>query len=225
MAAVLTLHQSTIGKKVIMATSGLVLVAYVVVHMLGNLKVYQGQAKMDAYAAFLRDVGSPVLAHEQLLWLVRIVLLAALISHVWAAVSLSRLDLASRPVRYHVKKSAASGYAVWTMRWGGLVLGLFIIYHLLHLTSGTVHPSFREGAAYANLVSGFRVWYVALFYIAAMLALALHLYHGVWSTFQTLGLNDVGRDNLWRGTAVAIAVAVSVGNISIPLAVLTGFVR
>jgi succinate dehydrogenase / fumarate reductase cytochrome b subunit len=223
--AVLSLYQTTIGRKVIMAVTGLVLVGFVVVHMLGNLHVYEGPDKFNAYGEFLREVGTPLIPHGGVLWLVRIVLLACVGLHLWAAYALTRLDLASRPIGYAQRRNIQASYAGRTMRWGGVVILLFILYHLLHLTTGTAHPHFRQGDVYANLVNGFNNPLVAAFYIAAMLALGLHLYHGVWSMFQTLGLNDRSRNRLFRGLATVTAVAVSIGYISIPLAVLTGIVR
>jgi succinate dehydrogenase / fumarate reductase cytochrome b subunit len=223
--AVLSLYQTTIGKKVIMAVTGLVLVGYVVVHMLGNLHVYEGPEKINAYGVFLREVGGPAVPHEGLLWTVRLVLLLCVGLHIWAAYALTRLDLASRPIGYARRQNIQASYAGRTMRWGGVIILLFIVYHILHLTTGTVHPQFREGDIYGNLVNGFRNPLASAFYIAAMVALGLHLYHGVWSMFQTLGLNDRTRTRLFGSVATVIAAAVTVGNISIPLAVLTGVVR
>ena len=223
--AVLSLYQTTIGKKVIMAVTGLILVGYVIVHMLGNLHVYEGPAMVNAYGVFLREVGAPAVPHEGLLWTVRLILLASVGLHIWSAYELTRVDLASRPVNYAQRQYVAASYAGRTMRWGGVIILLFVIYHVLHLTTGTVHPQYREGDIYSNVVIGFRNPLVSAFYIAAMVALGLHLYHGVWSMFQTLGLNDRNRTRLLRGVATVIAGAVAVGNISIPLAVLAGIVR
>jgi succinate dehydrogenase / fumarate reductase, cytochrome b subunit len=223
--AVLMLYRSTIGKKLIMAVTGFILVGYVIGHMWGNLHIYEGPAAINTYGVFLREFGEPFFGPQQALWAVRVVLLAAVVLHVVAAVQLTQLDLESRPVGYRSKRIQQASYASRTMRYGGVIIALFIIYHLLHLTTGTLHPSFEEGNIYHNLIAGFRIWYVSLFYILAMLALGLHLYHGVWSMFQTLGLNNPGRTRFWGGVALVAAVAVTVGNISVPLAVLTGLVR
>jgi succinate dehydrogenase / fumarate reductase cytochrome b subunit len=225
MAVALTLYRTTIGKKVVMAVSGLVLVGFVIVHMLGNLKIYEGPAKINAYGVFLREIGDPFFSPDQMLWSARIVLLVAVVLHLVAAYQLTRRDLAGRPVAYASRRNVAAGYAARTMRWGGVIILLFVIYHILHFTTGSVHPSFERGNIYHNVVAGFRVWYVSAFYIAAMVALATHLYHGAWSMFQTLGVTTASRTRFWRGLALAIALAVGLGNSSIPLAVLTGIVK
>jgi len=225
MVGALTLYQTTIGKKVVMAVTGLVLIGYVILHMLGNLKVFQGPQKMNEYAVFLRAAGAPLFFHEQGLWMIRMVLLASVVLHVWAAYQLTRLDWNGRPVRYAVKRTVAASYASRTMRWGGVIILLFIVYHVLHLTTGTVHQSFREGDVYRNVVTGFQFVPASIFYILAMLALGLHLYHGFWSIGQTLGLKTSENDQAWRVIAGAIALAVTIGNISIPVAVLAGIVR
>ena len=220
-----TFYRSTIGKKVVMALSGLILVGFVFLHMVGNLKVYEGAAKINAYGHFLREVGSPVFGHSQLLWIVRLVLLASVGLHIAAAAQLTLADRASRPTGYRRRGSVQASYASRTMRWGGVIVLLFIIYHLLHFTTGTVHPDFREGEVYHNMVSGFQVWYVSAFYILAMVALGLHLQHGIWSLFQTLGLNNGRYNRLLKLVAVGIALLIVLGNISIPIAVLAGVVK
>lgn len=230
MAAALSLYRTTIGKKVVMAVTGMILVGFVVVHMVGNLKIYLGPEALNTYAGFLREVGEPLFPRETLLWVVRLVLLASVGLHILAAAQLTALDKASRPQRYAVKKVTTS-YASRTMRWGGVIIVLFIIYHLLHFTLGRVGYApgvYQPGdpnsgfQTYANVVHGFQSWPVSLFYILAMGALALHLYHGTWSMFQTLGLNSSKWNGVWRGVAIAVAVAVFVGNVSIPIAVLAG---
>ena len=156
MVGALTLYQTTIGKKVVMAVTGLILFAYVFVHMLGNLKIFSGPDYINSYGVFLREVGYPLFAHESVLWIARLVLLASVGLHTWAAYQLTRVDLAGRPVHYANRKHLAASYASRTMRWGGVLLALFIVYHILHLTTGTVHGSYREGDVYNNLVSGVR---------------------------------------------------------------------
>ena len=225
MIGTVALYRSSIGKKVVMAVTGLILFGYVFVHMLGNLKIYQGADKVNAYGVFLREVGDPFFAPEQALWIVRIVLLLSVVLHIVAAVQLTQMDWASRPVGYAAsRKDVVASYASRTMRWGGLILALFIVYHILHLTTGTAHPSYVHGDVYGNMVNGFRVWYVSAFYVAAMVALGLHLYHGIWSTIQTLGWRHARNDDFWRNVALVFAVLITVGNVSIPLAVLTGMV-
>jgi succinate dehydrogenase / fumarate reductase cytochrome b subunit len=227
-SAAASIWVTSVGKKVVMAVSGFVLVGYVILHMLGNLKIYAGEAAFNAYAAWLREVGSPAVGHEQVLWLVRLVLLAALVLHVWMAVDLTRMSQAARPERYRRKRALAATPASRTMRWGGLVLALFVVYHVLHLTVGAVGygpGQFQPLSVYRNVVLGFSVWYVAASYVVAMVALGFHLYHGVWSMFQTLGVPGAATGGVYRGLAAVVAWAVALGNISIPLAVLAGVVR
>ncbi len=225
MRRLVSLYSSTIGKKIVMAVTGVLLLGFVVAHMLGNLKVYQGPEKFNAYAEFLRDAGTPLLGHGQLLWLVRLVLLAAVVVHIVAAVQLGRLSLAARPVRYGRTPHEELTYASRTMRWGGAVIFLFVVYHLMHLTWGNAHPGFVRGDVYHNFVTGFGQWPVAVAYSFAMLALGLHIYHGVWSGFQTLGLDGPRARRIRRPLAAGLALVVVIGNLSFPLAVLTGAVR
>ncbi len=225
MIGAVTLYRTTVGKKVVMAVTGLILVGYVFLHMVGNLKIYQGPAKMNEYAVFLREAGGPMLLHEQALWTARVILLLAFVLHTWAAYQLTRVDLAGRPIRYAVKRPVVQSYASRTMRWGGVILALFVIYHILHLTTGTLHPTFRDGDVYANLVAGFRVVPVSLFYILAMIALGFHIQHGFWSMGQSLGLKTSQNDRPWRALAIVLAWTVALGNVSIPVAVLLGIVR
>lgn len=234
MTGILTLYRSSVGKKVVMAITGLILLGFVFFHMIGNLKIFQGPEHINAYAGFLREVGAPIFGYEQLLWIARIVLLTSVVLHIVAAVQLTRLDLAGRPVRYAYKKSVQASYASRTMRWGGVIILLFVIYHILHFTLGVVgypeggfrHPD-PDGAfaVYSNVVNGFKVWPVSLFYILAQIALGFHIYHGAWSMFQTLGLNNRRWNSLLRGFSVVFALAIALGNISIPVAVLAGILE
>ena len=219
-----SLWHSTIGKKYVMAITGLIWFGYLVVHLWGNLKIYAGPQFLNDYGAFLRTVGEPFFGVSQLLWLARIILIPAFVLHVYAAVQLTTRDIKSRPQRYSVRKNLESTFASRTMIYGGIFILLFVIYHLLDFTFGTVNPSFQEGNIYHNVVASFRVWPVALFYELAMLAVGLHLFHGVWSTFQTLGWNTARTNRLIRNFAAFCAVVLTLGNMSIPLAVLTGVV-
>ena len=225
MRRLLKFFRSSIGMKVVMAVSGLILVLFVIGHMAGNLKVFQGPEKFDAYAEFLREMGYPLVGHGQLLWVVRIVLLASVIAHIGAAIQLTRLGTGARPVRYQRWAPDASTYASRTMRWGGVIVLAFVVYHLLHLTFGTVHPDFLAGAAYHNVIVGFRVWPVAASYVVAVTALGFHLYHGVWSVFQSLGANHPDYNRYRRPVAGAVAVGVTLGFMTVPIAVVTGLVR
>jgi succinate dehydrogenase / fumarate reductase cytochrome b subunit len=224
----LTLWRSTIGKKAVMAVTGVVLVGFVLAHMAGNLKIYQGEAKFNTYALWLREMGAPLFGPSQALWVARLVLLAAVLLHVVAAVQLTRLSRAARPVAYARRQALAATYASRTMRWGGVIIALFVVYHLLHFTLGAVGYApgeFEHLSVYRNVVRGFSVWYVSAFYVAAMAALGLHLHHGVWSLVQTLGAARATQGRGCRVLAAAIAWVVVLGNVSVPLAVLAGLVR
>jgi succinate dehydrogenase / fumarate reductase cytochrome b subunit len=211
---------STIGRKVIMAATGAILFGFVLAHMLGNLQVYLGPDAMNNYAVFLRQV-----LHGTGLWIARVVLLVAVVLHIWSAASLTLTSRRARPEGYRLEKWKESTYASRTMRWGGVILLLFIIYHLLHFTTGTLHQSFIEGDVYHNFVAGFRNVWVSAFYIFAMLALGLHLRHGLWSMCQTLGVSHPRYIRMAHVGAWIFAAIIVIGNISFPLAVLAGIVR
>lgn len=227
MAAALSIYRSSLGKKFVMAVTGIILFGFVFAHMVGNLKIYTGEEHFIEYAHFLRVVGAPLFGQGQLLWIMRLVLLAAVVLHIAAAYQLTRMSQRSRPVAYARRRDVQASYASRTMRWGGVIILLFVIYHLLHFTFGVpaVHPTFQRDNVYQNVISGFQVWYVSLFYILAMLALGLHLRHGLWSMFQSLGLNNKRWNGLVRGFATIFAIVVVVGNASIPVAVLLGFLK
>lgn len=221
------LPKSSIGKKIVMAVTGFLLVGFVIGHMAGNLKIYTGREHFNAYALALREVGADFFGYSGALWVARVVLLVAVVLHIASAYQLARRSNAARPVRYAVPK-APDRYAARTMRWGGVILLLFIVYHLLHFTFGVVgyQPGqFVDLDAYSNVVAGFKVWYVSLFYIVAMVALGFHLSHGVWSMFQTLGVQDPRARRMLDALAATIAAVVVAGNVSVPLAVMTGLVR
>lgn len=218
------LWHSTVGKKAVMAVTGLIMLLFLVAHMLGNLKVFFGAAEFDAYAAWLRTIGEPVLHGGWYLWLQRTVLAVAVALHAVTAYQLSRRDSAARPVRYR-HRPARAGYATRTMRWGGIILGLFIVWHLLDLTALTLNPRGQAGHPYENVVADFGVWYADVIYIVAMLALGLHIRHGFWSAAQTLGAGSTRRDTALRFTADALAFVLTAGFIAVPVAVMTGWVR
>ncbi|ANM29313.1 hypothetical protein ABI59_06470 [Acidobacteria bacterium Mor1] len=224
MRGVLALYQSTIGKKVVMAVTGLMLVGFILGHMAGNLKIYQGAEKYDAYAAGLRELGKPLLGHYQAIWLARLGLLAAVGLHIWSALSLTSASRKARGTGYKKFDDVSMSYASRTMRWGGVILLAFIVYHLLHLTVGTVHREFEYGAVYQNVVLAFQRWPVSVVYIVANLALAMHLYHGIWSMTQTLSLTNNTILRVRRPLAAGIALVVLAGNISIPLSVMLGVI-
>lgn len=208
-------YRSTIGRKVVMAASGIVLVVYLLVHTAGNLLVFRGPQAINDYAHFLQSSAA-------LLWSVRLTLLVSLALHVHSAWTLSRDARAARPVEYRRLEKQTSGWPARSMGWGGVFLLLFVVYHILHLTTGTVHPRFVPGEVYDNIIAGFRVPAVAVFYLLAMVALGLHLRHGVWSVFQTLGVSHPHLSPLRRRLAVVLAVLVPVGLAVIPLAIVLG---
>lgn len=216
---------SLVGKKIVMAATGVILLGFVLAHMAGNLKVFQGPEHFNAYAEGLRTVGAPFFARGQLLWIARLILLAAVGLHIWAAVAVTRASWAARPDGYRSLDLIETTYAARTMRWGGALILLYVVYHLLDLTFGKVNPSFVPGDVYHNLVASFSRAPVALAYIAAVLVLALHMYHGIYSAFQTLGLNHPKYNRWRRGFAAGYTLVVTVGFVAVPLAVLAGAVR
>ncbi len=212
--------RSTIGRKAVMAVTGVILFGFVFVHMLGNLQVYLGPEALNHYGRFLREF-----LHGGGIWVARGTLLAAVGLHIYSATTLTLEAWAARPVTYQRWTADASSYASRTMRWGGVILFLFIVYHLLHLTFGAVHPDFVEGDVYHNFVAGFRSVPVSAFYILATLALGLHLYHGVWSLCRTLGVSHPRYTRYAKGAAALFAGIVTGGNLSFPIAVLAGVLR
>jgi succinate dehydrogenase / fumarate reductase cytochrome b subunit len=218
-------YRSAIGKKAVMAVTGVFLFGWILLHMLGNLKVYTGPEHYNAYAAFLITMGAPLLPNKAALIVVRVLLLIAVWLHIQAATQLTLMNRKARPVGYTDRDYVSATYAARTMRWSGVIIVLFVVYHLLHLTFGTVHPDFIEHDVYHNFVTGFQVWWVSAFYIIANLALGMHLYHGLWSMFNSVGLSHAPF-NPWKRTfATVFAVIVTVGNISFPIAVLMGVLR
>lgn len=206
-----------IGKKVVMAASGLILIGFVVGHLVGNLQVFLGPGAFNEYAEFLQS-------NPALLWGTRTVVLASVLLHIWSAVGLTALKRAARPVAYTKWSARDSTYASRTMMWSGPILAAYVIYHLLHLTLGTVHPSFDPGNVYQNLVIGLSNPIVALAYIVAMIMLGLHLRHGIWSMFQSIGISHPTYTPRLKTLAALVAAAIVVGYVSIPLAILTGMI-
>jgi succinate dehydrogenase / fumarate reductase cytochrome b subunit len=208
---------TSIGLKLIMALTGVILSGFVLVHMLGNLQVYQGAEAIDDYGKLLRK-------EPALLWAARLTLLAAVGLHIWAYLALTRKNLKARPQPYKGRKYRESTFASRSMTITGPLLLVFIIYHILHMTTGTVHSHFQEGAVYHNLITGLR-GIVGLVYIVAMIMLAFHLWHGVWSMFQTLGAPEDRNNSLARRFATVFTLVVTLGFIAVPLAVVTGFIK
>ncbi|CAM3259411.1 succinate dehydrogenase cytochrome b subunit [Stackebrandtia soli] len=222
-STVVALWRSTIGKKVVMAVTGAVMLGYLVVHMAGNLKVFYGSEEFNSYAAWIRTFGAPLLHAEWFLWLARIVLLVSVILHAVSAYQLSRLDMKARPAKY-VKRRAKMSYATRTMRYGGVIVLLFVVWHILDLTTLTVNPLGKAHHPYENLVATFSTWYGNVIYIVAMLAVGLHVRHGFWSAAQTLGLGSARRQRVLRTIANTLAVVLTIGFIAVPVSVMTGLV-
>jgi succinate dehydrogenase / fumarate reductase cytochrome b subunit len=224
----LTLYRSTIGKKVIMAVTGLMLVVFVIGHMVGNLQVFIGSEKMNAYAAFLKSTG-------ELLWVARLGLLAAVLLHILMAWQLTQIKNRARPVGYEKREPQVSTLASRTMRWGGVFLLVFIVFHILHFTTGTVfpgasspdaqYPAFSHTDVYGNVVAAFRTPWVVAFYVVAMIFLMLHLFHGAWSSVRTLGLAKPSPNPLHRRVATVLALVVWLGFTAVPVAVFLGVIR
>jgi len=220
-------YRSTIGKKIIMGITGLIGIGFVIVHMAGNLQVFIGAPKINAYGTLLHG---PL---AEVTWLIRIVLIVSVILHVLMAYQLTRISAAARPIGYQKKEPQVATLASRTMKWGGVLLLVFIVVHLLHFTTEQIDPAGWRGMTdlrgnrdvYGNIVGSFRIWWVAAFYIVAMIALGLHLYHGAWSSIRTLGYAKSTPNPLHRKLALGVAVVVWLGFTIIPVAVFAGFLR
>lgn len=215
-----TFWQSTNGKKVVMAVTGVMMFGFVIGHMLGNLQMYEAPEHINAYGHFLHNLG-------ELLWLERGVMLLAIALHILAAVQLALRSNAARPIGYSRKEAINSSYASRTMYWSGPIVLAFIIFHLLQFTAGYLHPhaQFVAGDVYGNVVSGFQVWWVSAWYIIAISLLGFHLSHGLYSMFQSVGLAHPRITPLLKKAAGAAATLIVLGYISIPISVLLGFIK
>jgi succinate dehydrogenase / fumarate reductase, cytochrome b subunit len=224
MQRVATLYRSSVGKKILMAFTGIVLFGFIVLHMVGNLKVLLGPEELNDYGRFLRTVGYPAVPNKTALWAVRLVLLFAVIVHMVAAFQTWAQSRNARAVGYRKLDDLSFSYASRTMRWGGVIILLFVVYHLLHFTTGTLHPSFVEGDVYHNFVAGFQNPLVLFVYLVAQAALCLHLYHGLWSVTQTLGANHPKYNPIRRPAAIGLALLIFLGFVIPPVLVLLGVV-
>lgn len=212
--------QTTVGKKAVMAVTGIVLFGFVIGHLVGNLQIYEGPQRLNDYAALLKS-------HPGLLWFTRVLLLVSVVLHIWAAFQLWVLQREARPIEYRKKANLNSSYASRTMYWSGPIVFAFVIFHLLNFTFGTVHPhaNFVASNVYNNVVTGFQFWPVSGFYIIAMVLLCLHLYHGLGSIFYSLGFSHPRYTPWIQGIAKTVAMLIAAGYISIPVAVLFGLIR
>jgi succinate dehydrogenase / fumarate reductase cytochrome b subunit len=220
-------YRSALGKKYVMAITGIMLMGFVFAHMVGNLKMYMGAEDLNHYGEFLRELLYPILPKSGLLWILRLGLLAAIALHIHAAYSLTRMNQRARTVKYQSQRDyIAANFASRTMRYTGVIVLLFIIWHLLDLTIGAsfVNPDFVYGLPYENAVASLGRIPVGLFYVVANLALGVHLFHGAWSLFQSMGWNNP-RFNVWRRNfAAGFAAIIVIGNVSFPVAIMTGIV-
>jgi succinate dehydrogenase / fumarate reductase, cytochrome b subunit len=210
---------SSVGKKAVMAVTGIIGVLFVLGHMVGNLQVFQGADRLNAYGALLHG---PL---NEVIWALRVVLVLAVVLHIVAATQLTIRNRQARPVGYAERRPQVSTVAARTLRWGGVLLLVFIVYHLLDITVGTLNPHFEAGNVYGNLLASLRRPVVAVFYLAAMAALGLHLHHGAWSSMRSLGVAPGSATPLKRRVALVVAIVVASGFALVPLAVLLGWVK
>jgi succinate dehydrogenase / fumarate reductase cytochrome b subunit len=213
-----------------MAVTGLILIGYLLAHMYGNLKVFAGAAAFNEYAHHLRTLGEPILPHSGVLWIIRVILIVSIFVHMYAAFTLwSRARKARGGLKRYYSNKARLGvqrtYASFTLRWGGVVIVLFVIYHLLHLTWNIIHPGGAAATPYDRVVNGFQIWSVVLAYTIAVVAVGLHVRHGTWSALTTLGANtsSLARQRL-NVIAYAVAGLLTIGFLLPPFAILFGFV-
>ena len=212
-------YRSSVGKKIVMAVTGVIGIAFLITHVVGNLLVFRGPLALNGYSHFLKSTG-------ELLWLIRTVLIVAVIVHVIAAYQLTMQNRAARPIDYYRHEPQVSTLASRTMRWGGVLLLVFIPLHIMHFTTGTLRPAgfFSRGDVYANVIGSFRIWWVALFYVAAMIALGAHIYHGAWSSVRTVGVAQHSVDPLKRRVALVLALFLWLGFSLVPVAIFLGLI-
>jgi len=224
-SVIATGYRSSIGKKAVMAVSGGVLVLFLIGHMIGNLKIFYGEQTFDHYSAWLRTLGEPALPHRAVLTIIEIVLAVAVLAHIVSAVLLARQARRARPIGYRHRTRVRQTYSSRTMRWGGVIIALYVVYHLLDLTFGVANPAGTQAGPYAKVVAGFSAWPIALIYAIAVILVGIHLRHGIWSAAATLGLNRAGRERALNATAVTVSGVLTVGFLVVPLSVLIGLVK
>jgi len=223
---VIEFYRSAVGKKWVMAVTGVIGMGFVFAHMIGNLHVFEGPGQINHYGEWLRELLDPPFPRTFTLWMLRVTLIGAIALHLHAAYALTRMNQKARPVKYQADRDyVAATFAARTMRWTGVIVLLFLLFHLADFTWGSANPGFERGDVYRNVVASFEQWPVSAIYIVANIALGVHLYHGAWSLFQSVGLNNP-RFNPWRRWfATAFAVITTIGFISVPIAVLAGVVE
>lgn len=215
---------NSVFKKVVMAVSGIILLLFLIAHMVGNLHVFQGARSFNEYSEWLRTFGEPALGYRWFLTALEAVLVVSVVAHMWAAITLWRQAKRARPVAYQVKKTPAQSYASRTMRWGGVIIALFVIYHILDLTFGVANPDGTDSTPYSRLVASFQNPIATTVYVVALILLGFHLRHGVWSATQTLGQSNRRRERTVNAGAIAFSVLLIAGYLVVPAAVVFGLV-
>jgi succinate dehydrogenase / fumarate reductase cytochrome b subunit len=223
----LNIYQTAVGKKWVMAVTGIGLIGYILAHMIGNLHLYEGPLQVNEYGEALRDLGGHLVPRTMLLWIMRLGLIAMFVFHIHSAYGLTRMNMAANAgAKYQDKRNyAAANFASRTMRWTGVIIALYLVFHLADLTWGKMHPgTYVRGNIYYNVSNSLQTWPIALIYIVANIALAVHIYHGAWSMFQSLGINNPKYNKLRRGFAGGLAAIILVGNLSFPVMALAGVI-
>jgi succinate dehydrogenase / fumarate reductase cytochrome b subunit len=220
MRRVISLYRTSVGKKFYMAVSGAVLIGFLFAHMVGNLKMYMGAEAFNHYAEFLREVGYPILPHMVGLWIFRVILLFCVGLHMLSAWQVYLQSKNARGSQYKKEESLSFAYASRTMRWGGVIIAAFVIYHILHFTVGSALPGFVRGQAYDNVILGFQNPLVTGFYIVTLIMITFHVYHGLWSAFQTVGANHPKYNPFRRPLALGLALLLLLGFLTVPVGVM-----
>jgi succinate dehydrogenase / fumarate reductase cytochrome b subunit len=217
-------YSNSVIKKTVMAVSGIIMILYLVAHMIGNLHAFQGAQEFNEYSHWIRTIGDPAVPHQTVLTIIRIVLIVSVVAHFWAAISLWRQARRARPVPYVTKKRVQQSFASRTVRWGGVILLLFIIWHILDLTFGVVNPAGTGTTPYDRLVASFSNIPITLFYVVAMLVLGWHLRHGIFAATQTLGQTNKRRERAVNATAYVVSTLLTAGFLLVPLSIAFGLI-
>jgi succinate dehydrogenase / fumarate reductase cytochrome b subunit len=215
---------NSVVKKTVMAVSGIIMILYLLAHMIGNLHAFQGAEEFNGYSHWLRTIGEPAVPEQTTLWIIRLVMLTAVVSHFWAAISLWRQARRARPVAYVTKKRVQQSFASRTVRWGGIILALFIVWHILDLTFGVVNPAGTGTTPYDRMIASFSNIPITLFYVVSMLILAWHIRHGIFAATQTLGQTNKKRERAVNGIAYAFSGLIGIGFVLVPLSVAFGLI-
>jgi succinate dehydrogenase / fumarate reductase cytochrome b subunit len=215
---------NSVFKKVVMAVSGIIMLLFLIAHMIGNLHVFQGAESFNHYSEWLRTVGEPAVPYRTVLTAIEVVLLVSVVAHMWAAISLWRQAKRARPQAYVTKKSVAQSYASRTMRWGGVIIALFIVYHILDLTFGAANPAGTDATPYEKLIASFQNPIATTVYVVTLILLGMHLRHGIWSATQTLGQSNRRRERTVNVFATVFATLLIAGYLVTPAVIAFGLV-